>query len=356
MPRFFPILCAITLLALSGWLGGCRELSADRLYALKLGHPPTAAEWERALPRVVTVRGGRPHKMPSFAEIDEDTVHVTTASCHHGSRLPDPIPVDMRAYYTDSDLYLRLVWKDASPDRDLMAWEFDGVRWKNTGSQEDGFGLMWDSAGQFPQFTCSYACHIQDFGVNRSSFHASNKMRLAKEGADLDLWNWKAGRTGSLGFADDRYLDHEGMKGDLPGELFRPNSRLAETKPEGRQPFDEHDQPLFDGDGRSVDAGTYLPGSRVPGFRVDRPGAERADVSAAAEHRGGSWVVTLRRALKTGDRRDAVFLPGDPNGVTFGLAVMDHTLFEHYASTVTERLVLLDEVQADKLLDLNGDD
>jgi hypothetical protein len=41
--------------------------------------------------------------------------------------------------------------------------------------------------------------------------------------------------------------------------------------------------------------------------------------------------------------------------VAFGLAVMDHTLFEHYASTVTERLVLLDEVQAKDLKDLSAE-
>ena len=60
-------------------------------------------------------------------------------------------------------------------------------------------------------------------------------------------------------------------------------------------------------------------------------------------------VVVLRRALKTVDERDAAFVPGDSQGVAFGLAVMDHTLFEHYASTLPERLVLLNEVQAASL-------
>ena len=359
MPRFSQILCAVALAALSGWLGGCRDAAADRLadrlYAIRLDHPPGTAEWERALPRVVTVRGGRPHKLASFAEIDEDTVHVSTASCHHGSRLPDPIKVDLRAFYTDRDLYLRLTWKDATPDRALMEWLADGTRWRNTGSQEDGFGLMWDPAGQFPQFNCSYACHIQDFGVSRSSFHASNKMRLAKEGAWFDLWNWKADRTARYGFADDRYLDHEGMKGDLPGELFSPNSRQGQAVAPGVQPFEETDQPLYDGDRQPAGASVPPPGSRAPGYLVERPAGGRADVLAAAEHRGGEWRVVLRRALDTGDRRDVRFIPGEPHGVAFGLAVMDHTLFEHYASAATERLVLLNKVQEAGLVDLNAE-
>jgi len=337
-------LFAVMLLTLL--LAGCNEVVADRLYALKLDRPPALADWERALPRQVTVRGGRPHRLPSFAEIDEDTVHVTTASCHHGARLPDPIKVDMRAFYTDRDLYLRLTWQDATPDRALMEWVFDGTRWQNSGSQEDGFGLMWDSGGQFPHFTCAYACHIDDFGVSRASFHASNKMRLAKEGAWLDLWNWKADRTARYGFADDRYIDPQGMHGDLPGELFRPNSLLGQAAGDSAQLFGASDQPLYDGERRPAGEGYRPPASRAPGWLVERPSGGRADVLAAAEHRRGEGSVVLRHALHTGDRHDVSFVPGDPNGVAFGLAVMDHTLFEHYASVVPERLVLLSQGQA----------
>lgn len=336
-------------------LAGCKESLSDQLYALKLDHPPESAEWERALPRVVTVRGGRPHKLTSFAEIDDDTVHVTTASCHHGSRLPDPIGVDMRAFYTDRDLYLRLAWKDATPDRALMEWVYDGARWRNSASQEDGFGLMWDPVGQFSPFTCSYACHIKDFGVSRSSFHASNKMRLAQEGTWLDLWNWKADRTARFDFADDRFLDHEAMKGDVPGEIFKPNSRLERAGVPGVQLFDESDQPLYDAAQRPIGSDFHPPGSRAPGYLVAPPTDGRADVHASAEHRNGQWIVLLRRALATGDRHDVIFTPGDPKGVAFGLAVMDHTLFEHYASMAPEKLVLLNEVQAKDLLDLSAE-
>lgn len=355
MPHLIKILFVVALAALTGWLGGCREVAADRLYALKLDRPPGPAEWERALPRVVTVRGGRPHKLTNFAEIDDDTVHVTTASCHHGSRLPDPIGVDMRAFYTDRDLYLRLAWEDTTPDRALMEWVFDGTRWRNSASQEDGFGVMWDPGGQFAPFTCSYACHIRDFGVNRSSFHASNKMRLAQEGTWLDLWNWKADRTARYDFADDRFLDHEGMKGDVPGEIFTPNSRLGRIAAEDSLLFGESDQPLYDGEHRPVGDNSHPPDSRAPGYLTARPTGGRADVIASAEHRNGQWIVIMRRALVTGDRRDVIFAPGDPKGVAFGLAVMDHTLFEHYASMVTERLVLLNEVQAKDLKDLSAD-
>ena len=69
----------------------------------------------------------------------------------------------------------------------------------------------------------------------------------------------------------------------------------------------------------------------------------RADIQALSQHRNGRWVVTLRRALQTGDSRDVVFVPGDKMGVAFGVALMDHSLYEHYASSTRERLVLLEK-------------
>ncbi|PLX79139.1 MAG: hypothetical protein C0614_08175 [Desulfuromonas sp.] len=340
MLRFFSffllVLCGSLLL-----LSGCKEIPTDRLYALWLDRVPTDADWQRALPHLVSVRGGRPHKLRSFSEIDEDTVHTSTASCHHGSRLPEPVDVDLRAYYTDRDLFLRLSWEDATRDQSMQDWVFDGERWVNSGAMEDGFGLLWDARGTFPQFSCAYACHISDFGVNRASFHATNKMRLADESAWLDLWNWKAARTAGLGFADDRFLDQSGMHGDTAGELFRENSRAMLSGDGTARPFSEQDLPIYDADRQPAAEGFRPPGTIAPGFLVERPKAGRADVVAVTDYRDGRWVVVLRRSLRTGDARDVVFVPGDEVGVAFGLALMDHTLYEHYASQTMERLVLL---------------
>ena len=77
-------------------------------------------------------------------------------------------------------------------------------------------------------------------------------MKLAETGAWLDLWNWKADRTARFGFADDRFLDQEGMQGDLPGELFRPNSHWAQEGKDA-EPFGEGDRPIVDSGLRPVD-------------------------------------------------------------------------------------------------------
>ena len=51
--------------------------------------------------------------------------------------------------------------------------------------------------------------------------------------------------AGRYGFADDRYLDAQGMHGDVPGELFRENSRAALQQDPGLQPFAEGDAPVY---------------------------------------------------------------------------------------------------------------
>lgn len=329
----------LVVLAILLFLVGCRDMPADRLYALSLDHPPTAADWERALPRTVTVKGGRLHKLVLLPEIDADTVHTSTASCHHGAALPDPLPVDMRAFYTRKELFLRLSWPDSTRDEGIMEWRFDGEKWVNSGGMEDGFGLLWDVAGHFPRFTCAVACHLHDFGVSRGGFRASNKMKLAKKEEWLDFWNWKAQRTSRYGFADDRYLDSEGMHGNVSGELFVENSRTRLEKGD-LPPFAEGDAPIYDAEGLPVVKKFRPAGSTAPGYLTERPTGGRADVAAFTTWANGRWTVILRRALETGDHRDATFMPGG-KALFFGLSVMDHTLNEHYASVTEESIVLL---------------
>ncbi len=332
----------LILFSVFSLLSACREIPADRLYALKLEKPPSEADWQRALPRTVIVRGGRPHKENPLPEINKDTVHTSTPSCHHGGQLPDPIRVEVKAFYTETDLFLRLTWRDPTPDAELNPWIFDGETWNNAPQLQDGLGLVWADPAQFSDFTCARACHIDDFGVAGSGFHAGHRMKLANPDKTLDLWHWQADLTARLGFADDRRLDEEGMQGDLPGEIFRRNSRMASLQNPAAAPFSEQDSPLVDADGQPPAGRFYEPGTLAPGYLVTPPWGSRADVSAHSRHENGHWILTLRRQRVTDDLLDRSFVPGTENATQFGLAVMDHTLSEHYASTLRETLVLLD--------------
>jgi len=343
LSRYFRFFAVIALVLLAGCrLPGAGSELADRSYALWLERAPQGNDWERALPRVITVKGGRVHKLNPLPDIDEDTVHVTTASCHHGSTPPAPLSVDLRAFYTDSDLYLRFSWLDPTRDEAIRQWQFDGKEWHASPALEDGLGVLWDNGNRFHQFTCSYACHIDGFGVAGANFHANNKMKLPRdEGIELDLWNWKAGRTARFGFADDRTLTFKGMEGDVPGEIFLENSRVRSEGQGSIEIFGVGDTPLYDPEGRSIGKEFRPAGSVAPGYISARPVGSRADVGAVTDYRDGRWTVILHRALRTADRRDVVFTSGKASGVAFGLSIMDDTIKEHYASITTEHLVLL---------------
>jgi len=316
-------------------------MDPDRLYAIKLDHAPSTADWNASLPKSVTVKGGRLNKVDPLPEIDQDTVHTSTASCHHGSSLPEPIIIDVRAFYTDKDLYLQLSWNDPTRNDNMRGWTFNGTAWQSSGDFEDGFGILWDIEHKYPEFTCAYACHLDDFGVSGQSFRGHNRMKLFKPGAPLDLWNWKAGRTGHLAFADDRFIDKDGMHGDLPGEIFHPNSVKQARPNEPTDIFGAGDRPVYDYDGKTVEGQPLTIFSRAPGYLTDRPVGDRADVVAHSTWQDGRWTVVLRRVLDTGSPHDARFASGEDAAISFGISLMDNSLFEHYASTVSQTLVLL---------------
>jgi hypothetical protein len=313
---------------------GCTDLEPAHLVALELDHAPTAADWDAALPKTVNVKGGRLNEVDPLPAIDQDTVHTSTASCHHGSALPAPIAVDMRAFYTAQDLYLRLSWDDATRNDNMRGWTYTGQGWQSSGDMEDGIGLLWDIHDRYPDFTCSYACHLDDFGVSGQSFRGHNRMKLFKAGPELDLWNWKAGRTGRLAFADDRFIDANGMQGDQPGEIFQVRPQLP------NRVFGEGDRPLYDFDGNAIDGLQATVFSRAPGYLTDPPAGDRADVRAWARWQNGRWVLILRRALNTHSARDVQFQPSASRVYHFGLSLMDNSLYEHYASTVPLGLIL----------------
>lgn len=319
-------------------LTACSDIPSDRVYSLKLQQAPSAADWQRAAVHRVSVVGGRLHKVNLFPDIDQDMVHTSTASCHHGAELPEPISVELRSFYTDHHLYLQLKWPDRTADQQIRQWRYDGARWQAGNGLEDGFGILWAGEPQQQKFSCARACHLDDFGVQGARFHAQNRMKLASSETSLDLWQWRAERTGRFGFADDRYLDAEGIHGDLPGELFRENSRTI-LQSNGLKAFAEGDQPVYDQAGEPL-AGRFTPaGSTAPGYLTELPNADRADIAAHSVHVDGHWVVTLRRALHTGSSRDTQFSPGQE--VAFGLSVMDNTLYDHYASKHEESLLLV---------------
>jgi hypothetical protein len=320
-----PALALLLLLALGTWIGGC-GLEADRLYALPLDRPPTAADWAGAVPLRLEARGGRTSR-PGESDVDSDAVHTATASCHHGTGVPT-VSVDARAFYTADRLYLRVEWVDPTEDAGpVWAWERGAWRASQGGVGEDGLGVLWGDGAE--DFSCVRACHLQDWRMAEPRAFAEYAMVAPEGSAPLDLWVWRAGRGRVGGVAEDAHLGPKGREGDSPGDFDAPNSTNARS---GGRPYQAGDTP--------IQAPVPEPGATAPG-RVLLPSAPgRTEVASWSHRAEGRWAVVLSRTLRGRDAGDVEFIPG--REYRFGLSTLDGVVKDHNAVAGPVRLVLVD--------------
>jgi hypothetical protein len=312
---------------------GCGRIEVDRVYAVRLAAPPGDAQWEIAVPRYVKAGGGNVHGRSAAAaglELDTDAVHGAAASCHHGPPVTHAVPVEVRAWYTDAELWVDVRWADPTEDRTPRAWRRGPEGWAPDAGDEDGVALLWGrDAGRFG---CQEACHESDFTVRGGSLVDVRSMFLAKEGAREEAWVWKP----SLG-GRELILDHGGFRTPAGVSYRTVNSRVAADaalEPEVRRAgaFGRGDAPLFDAEGRPVTAAL----ASAPAARWAPPGGEL--VTARARRTGTGWRVVFSRPLDPGGGRES-FRPGGT--YRFGLAIFDGTAVNHHVARDTQLLDLV---------------
>ncbi len=330
---------------------GCKKVYSDKLYAIKLAKPPTDTDWGNAVPLIVTASNGNFHDISKVREgaakdIDKDTVHTSSASCHHGTPAPPPVKIYLKAYYTDSELFMRVSWGDATKDDRMYEFAYNNDMWRSSRQLEDALGIMWDMSGGEKPFNCAQACHATNWQLKNFNMVAKFRMQTLADDK-VDLWNWKAYRTNSLNFADDKYIDEKGIAPDTPAKIYFYNSTLKDNAPLDNlalevAPMEEGDSPSYDYNGMPVKKGYWMITGTAPGVRVFMPSGRRADVKARGEYKRGAWEVTLNRKLITNDSKDVTFDIKRNNRYRFGISVMDNTLTNHYAAKETLELVFID--------------
>lgn len=316
------------LIFLASWaLGavlGC-DLPSSALHSLFLDRDPTAADWSAAVPLVVEAVGGRT-SASGEGDVDRDAVHKATASCHHGTQA-SPVRVEVRSFYTVERLFLRFEWVDPTP-QEGPTWRWDGARWVAGGLAQDGLGVLW--GGDPASFSCTRACHLEDWRMAGPRAFADYRMAAPAGAGPLDFWVWRAGRGGLAGAVEDGRLTVEGREGDAPGDFVAPNSVRAR---------DELGDVFGAGD-RPWEAPAPEPGARAPGYRVVDPSPGRREVECRVERGRGTWRLTLSRRRSGSDPGDVRFDPGGE--LAFGLALLDGVEKDHTAVPAPIRLILVD--------------
>ena len=309
---------------------GCARVVVDRLYALHLQQPPAEGSWAATLPLHLKSGGGNingTNARLAELELDTDAVHLGSASCHHGPPITSPVPVEVRAFYTDRELYLDVRWDDSTEDRAPKAWRRGPAGWHLDQGDQDGVAILWSrTAGPFG---CQEACHMRDFSIRQGELVDQRSMFLVEERGWEETWAWKP--------AQGAQALTLGARGFLTtgGETYRTlNSTTAfdsSLTPEARRAgtFGPTDSPGSDAEGRPLPPGA----GSAPAYRY--AGGD-GGLTAVARRTARGWRVVFCRALQAGPGRQG-FTPGEQ--YRFGVAVFDATSTNHHIVRDTQVFV-----------------
>lgn len=304
-------------------LPACTRVKADRLYALPAGGGGIAGV-VTALPLELKAGGGHVGgALGRFTDLDVDTdaVHKVSASCHHGPPITNPVPVEVRAFYDQSRLFLEVTWRDRTADRVPLRWERSGSGWRLGDADEDGVAILW--SGGAGKFGCQEACHMSDFAVRAGTVIDLRAMYLVEPGAWEEAWVWK-----SAGGARELLLGNHGFVTIPGGEVYRKLNSVAAAdeslRPGARRAgaFGAEDRPRWD-----VAGGPLPPGAQTAPAYLYAPREEAGLLSASAERRSRGWRVLFSRPLDAGPGRQS-FRRGER--YRFGLAIFDSTSTDHH--------------------------
>jgi hypothetical protein len=307
----------------------------------------------------------------------------------------DPVVnLSVRAAYDDQHLYMRYEWESERPIVVHQLWRYDGERWVAWGGfrpdapargitphYEDRLAVLVDDRNHpvddganwgFAQAGCWITCHSSMRAMEEEPTAAEvqahpylggllrvadvRKYLLTTRTADspaagwaqlkpvevvqsqlamgqfLDLWMWRAARSGPIGYGDDNFvLDYRNADQGRspfanpaqPQWMYDAARTGYNAVPESEWDWTLDRNPLIQG----VNAVPFDPNARfnvgdlLPRQVLQTPDGSRADLLFNSRWENGRWIVEMRRALNTGRPDDKVFAPGQVYNV--GLAIFD---------------------------------
>lgn len=114
---------------------------------------------------------------------------------------------------SSDEIEITVSWSDATQNDMRKQWSFDGAAWAQSSENEDRVSFIWDmqNDGFASAGTCAAMCHPPNM--------------YTASGTKVDTWHWKAARTGSTWFTDDKYWD-DGAGGTGSGRHSDPGTSV----------------------------------------------------------------------------------------------------------------------------------
>lgn len=246
----------------------------------------------------------------------------------------------LKSMYNDTHLFVLARWDDAVQDRRYWPWKKTEQDWEHLVSEptdetiyyEDKFSLIFpvEQNSAFGRFGCSVYCHTR--GESRYGYKAAS--------SKVDVWHWKATRTDSMGYVDDKYWLGHDLTAKNIGRFADPkegNGSVKNNSEDKTRPMmlPVGDEAEFKGAllrsnavEYSEEAAAAIPaGALVPGIVVEPILGDRGDVKCSSLYENGTWTLYLMRALDTGSEYDTAFVPGQR--YDFGAAAFNHCAKRH---------------------------
>ncbi|GAB4176450.1 MAG: hypothetical protein Fur0039_19470 [Rhodocyclaceae bacterium] len=170
---------------------------------------------------------------------------------------------------------------------------------------------------------------------------------LWEQGVRLDLWQWRAWRSGPLDAASDDHVfqTRNGDAGKTPffknwdGAKKQPKVMYDPAKNHGAAALAEKDfrdpkaPHLNEGNAVAYDPNrAWKDGDLLPRYANRKPSGSEADVMAKSSYANGMWTVWFRRKLSTGNKDDVALAPGQMYPISFSLHDDNVTTRFHYVS------------------------
>lgn len=179
---------------------------------------------------------------------------------------------------------------------------------------EDGLAFMFNvNATNF--LNCTNMCHGGSMQTDTDE--------------NVDIWYWHANLSNPKKYADDLNMNADGISGDKGDAVFKEN--IKDDGPGFATPQDPGANVPVLYDSVAVPYYSTLPwvgGNRIPGYIIQNPTGERADIQAVGKHDGSKWTVEIRRPLNTlieDDKTDIIINPDTDANLEFHLAVYNNS-------------------------------
>jgi hypothetical protein len=293
-------------------------------------------------------------KAPASTATDDPawtTAAVTTVKTQviKESKAKADVDVKMQALYSDTDIWFRFQWSDATNNNLPSQWVWDGAKWTNVHNMSDRLALYWEitPVADFEARGCLANCHKPDGQTIDKWF-----MIAPNAGDNENLWQWTAASSGVMGQVND-YTLKGAQSGDPTSSTYRESAIVADpitagsgtvsnTNATANGPKDMQDpsKPTTYGPNQiavsevmALDVTKLKAGDKISTSELRPTAGDRAVVDAKTTYASGQYTVVFHRKLDTGSPDDTKFVAGKT--FPFGVGVWDNLDQEDHTVTQT---------------------